>query len=113
VEFEIKYLGVTPPEGGVGGYNMILPTGWRFVETQISNSNFYGPNYEFGRDDGTDREAIALYFEGRNISFSLTVQAVQGPYADRKALGPDFHLWPRDIVEPVFHRTGLGDATHG
>jgi hypothetical protein len=102
VEFEIKYMGLTPPQGGVGGYNLILPRGWRFVDPQVSNENYYGPNYEFAYDDRADKEALALYFAGENISFSLTTQATRSAHVDQTGLGSDLHFWPRSLTEPIF-----------
>jgi hypothetical protein len=104
VIFEVKYYGVTPPMKGVGAYNLVLPRRWRFDNVQVDNPNHSGPDYEFGRDDEADREALMLYFEGVNTRFNLTIEAARGSRErGRFRLGDS--AYSRHIVEPSFNLT--------
>jgi hypothetical protein len=109
VTFEIKYSGVTPPMAGVGAYNLVLPRGWQFCDIQVDNPNHSGSDYEIGRDDEADREALMLYFEGANTRFKLTVQAVRRATAGlRRELS--ISTYSRHIVEPSPADVGLAWA---
>jgi WD40 repeat protein len=99
VRFEIEYSGVTPPMAGIGAYNLVLPRGWRFDDIQVDNPNHCGPDFEIGRDNEADQEALMLYFEGSNTRFNLTIQATRGSRKhDHHDLG--VAVYSRHIVEP-------------
>lgn len=99
VKFEIKYDGVTPPNNGIGAYNLILPHGWRFDNIHVVNLNHSGPADMVGRDDEADQEALMLYFQGANTKFNLTIEAARGSnQLDRHDLGVPVNT--RRIVEP-------------
>ena len=109
VTFEIKYSGVTSPMAGVGAYNLVLPRGWQFCDIQVDNPNRSGSDYEIGRDDEADREALMLYFEGANTRFNLTIQAVRRTTADlRREMS--LCTCSRHIVEPSPADIGPGWA---
>jgi hypothetical protein len=102
VTFEIKNAGVTPPMNGFGGYNLVLPPGWRFDALQVDNPNhldYIGREYVVARDDKGNREAVMLYFQGANSRFSLVVRAARGSRdSDSHELGVSVDS--RHIVEP-------------
>ncbi|HEY1703357.1 MAG TPA: WD40 repeat domain-containing protein [Trebonia sp.] len=106
VAFDIRYAGVTPPMGGIGAFNLVLPTGWRFDSVKVDNpnhltgENYSGSRYMLARDSEGDREAAMLYFVGANSRFDLVIHAVRGPgNPDRHALGTP--VSSRRIVEPI------------
>jgi hypothetical protein len=119
VKFEIKYAGVTPPNNGIGAYNLILPRGWRFDDIQVDNPNYSSPHSGraekmVGRDDEADQEALILYFEGANTRFDLMIEAARSSnQLDRRDLGVPVNS--RRIVEPsvVVAETSVRDRPTG
>lgn len=99
VNFEIRYSGVTPPMGGIGAYNLVLPPGWRFDVIEVDNPNYSGSKYMVARDNEGNREAVMVYFQSANSRFDLAIQAARGSRdSDSRDLG--VRIYPRCIVEP-------------
>jgi hypothetical protein len=108
VSFEIRYSGVTPPMGGIGAFNLVLPTGWRFEIIRVNNPNYSESQYMVARDSESDLEAVMLYFVGVNSRFDLVIEAARGSSAhDRHELCVP--VVSRHIVEPSPGNTGTRD----
>jgi flagellar motility protein MotE (MotC chaperone) len=102
VDFEIIYLGVSPPSNGIGAYNLVLPPGWRFDVVKVGSPNSIGGDncFSVARDNEGNREAVMLYFQGANSQFKLEIQAARGSIdSDSRDLGAQ--IYPRRIVEPI------------
>lgn len=101
VDFEIIYLGVSPPRNGIGVYNLVLPPGWRFDVVKVTNPNSISyPKCAVARDNESNREAVMLYFQSANSQFKLAIRAVRGSIdSDSRDLGGQ--IYPRRIVEPI------------
>lgn len=112
VTFKVRYAGVTPPMGGVGAFNLVLPPGWRFESIEADNPNKVdagGPEYMIARDGKGDQEAVMLYFVGANSRFELTIRATRGPRAAGRH-EPGIPISSRKIVEPTLADTGAGSS---